>query len=198
MPSLQLSFNFETCNLFCYYVRHQILMYSYHDGDILSSKGLKHAHTHKRQRSVCHYLWEKGASHELLVLKEGDALAAVELFSQVSHIRLEFGKSCHTQAHTHTSTNILPHTLTFGYSGLYGRAHIHCIYMDPKGTHSQYFHDMVPGKCALMEFITYCNLRNIQSLSFSHIYTHTHTTSFTFNLTLHNIYGMTIHRFLNA
>ena len=50
---------------------------------------------------VSSYLREKGASYKLFVLEEGDALAAVQLFSQVSHVRLQLCKPCYTNTQKH-------------------------------------------------------------------------------------------------
>lgn len=38
-------------------------------------------------------LGKEGACHKVLVLQEGDALAAVQLLSQVSHVRLQLSKT---------------------------------------------------------------------------------------------------------
>lgn len=47
------------------------------------------------QKFTClYYLRKEGTSHKLFVFQEGDTLAAVQLLSQVSHIRLELSKSC--------------------------------------------------------------------------------------------------------
>lgn len=62
--------------------------------------------------SVCHWesdgaggnrfphLGEERACHELLVLQEGDALAAVQLLGEVRHVRLQLGEAC---KHRHVS-----------------------------------------------------------------------------------------------
>lgn len=42
------------------------------------------------------YLGEEGSSHEVLVLQEGDALAAVQLLGEVCHVRLQLCKACGT------------------------------------------------------------------------------------------------------
>jgi hypothetical protein len=38
-------------------------------------------------------LGEEGSGHEVLILQEGDALAAVELLCQVCHVRLQLSKT---------------------------------------------------------------------------------------------------------
>lgn len=38
-------------------------------------------------------LREESAGHKVLILQEGDALAAVQLLGQISHVRLQLGKA---------------------------------------------------------------------------------------------------------